>query len=76
MTVPLHLAPIVDAMVAELERQRDANGPDLGWADADDVSAAVIDGRVDLVALARAVAFCPTGDNHHNAVECPHCTGG
>ena len=30
---------------------------------------------VDLVALARAVMFAPVGDNHHNAANCPHCSG-
>jgi hypothetical protein len=73
--VPLHLQPIVEAIVKELERQRDENGPALGWLDTDELERATVDGHVDLVALARAVLFAPTGDNHHNAAQCPHCQG-
>lgn len=67
---------VVEAIIAELQRQRDASrAHGIGWLDADNPKAAVIDGQVDLESLARAVIFCPTGDNHHNAAACPYCQG-
>lgn len=77
MDVPMHLQPIVEAITRELERQLDENQHphDIGYLDTGgDPDAVRIDGSLDLVALARAVMFCPTGDNHHNAALCPHCT--
>lgn len=70
--IPFHLQPIVEAMVAELSNQLER--PDFHRMDSADPENFLIEGRVDLVALARAVAFCPTGDNHHNAAACPHCS--
>ena len=44
------------AIIAELERQNDeSRGFGLGCFEANDPSSAVVDGRVDLVALANAV---------------------
>lgn len=72
--IPFHLQPIVEAITAELTRQRDDSSSPM-YLSADDPADAVIDGYVDLVALARAVVFAPIGDNHHNAAACPHCVG-
>lgn len=46
----------LEIIIAELQRQRDKAGWDsLGWFNAEDPKEAVIDGRVDLVALAEAI---------------------
>lgn len=75
--IPFHLQPIVEAILVELRRQNDDDRMGTGpYLDADYPEDAIIDGHVDLVALARAVAFCPIGDNHHNAAKCPHCNPG
>lgn len=74
--IPLHLQPIVEAIVTEARRQQsDETGAwRVYWVEADDPRAAKIEGEIDLVALARAVLFAPTGDNHHNAAACPYCS--
>lgn len=46
---------IMDAMVRELRRQANEDGPDTPYFDSDTLTDAVIDGRVDLEKLAEAI---------------------
>jgi hypothetical protein len=55
--IPGEVRVLIERMIKELERQREASGANgLTWFDADkDPRAAVIDGEVDLAALANAL---------------------